>query len=52
MVFQAYEQDIQELFNFLENGIRAFQMRSAGECYILIAFNIKTFEFVTKTIHV
>jgi len=39
MVFQAWDVDIAELFEFLERGIRAFKKGSADETYLLVGFN-------------
>jgi hypothetical protein len=46
MVFQTKNGEIEDLFGFLEEGIRAFPLlQSANETYLLIAFNNDTGKF-------
>lgn len=45
MVFQTNNQEIEDLFKFLEEGIRAFPLQSTDETYLLMAFNNDTFKF-------
>jgi len=46
MVFQTNNREIEDLFSFLEEGIRAFPLsQCADETYLLMAFNNDTFKF-------
>jgi hypothetical protein len=46
MIFQTDNRRIEDLFKFLEEGIRAFPLlQSAEETYLLIAFNNDSFKF-------
>jgi hypothetical protein len=46
MVFQTNNREIEDLFKFLEEGIRAFPLlQCADETYLLMAFNNDTFKF-------
>ncbi len=46
MVFQTNNREIEDLFEFLEEGIRAFPLlQTPDETYLLMAFNNDTFKF-------
>jgi hypothetical protein len=51
MVFQTDDKDTSGIFNFLKEGIHAFQKHSAEETYILAAFNNNTFKFEVSQIN-
>jgi hypothetical protein len=51
MVFQCFDQNLSDLFELLERGIRAFEKRSANETYILAAFNNSSYSFDVRQIN-
>jgi hypothetical protein len=50
LVFQSNGINILKWIDFLEKGIHVFQKRSAGEIYVIAAFNTNTRQFEVKKI--
>jgi hypothetical protein len=50
MVFQAWQENIADVFSLLQRGISAFGKRSVGEIYLLAGFNLNSYSFDVRQI--
>ena len=51
MVFQAWDENIADVFGLLQQGISVFTKHSADEIYLLAGFNLNAFAFDVRQIN-